>query len=104
VSEVSYPDARFAGLIRGPLACSHGPAGRLLIRAESWRDWAGAGLLVGKRTFGWPLLALNAKRELGRVRHALSQRTVAGTMTVMPPVQICPVPHPSAEGEPPGSS
>ena len=91
-------------LNRGPLAECHGSAVRLVTRAEAYQDWAGAGLLAGKRTFGWPMLALTAKRDLGKVRHALSQRTVAGTMVVTPPFHICSDPHPSAEGEPNGSS
>ena len=90
-------------LQKGPLAGAHAPAGRLLRRAEAWQDWARARQFTGERQFGWPLLALNAKRELGRVRHALSQRVVAGTMIVTPPIQIRTDHRLSMDGDPTGS-
>lgn len=42
-------------------------------------------VLYGQRRFGWPLMALHTQRELGPVRHAISQMVVAGTMTIFPP-------------------
>lgn len=42
-------------------------------------------LLYGQRRFGWPMMALQTQRELGPVRHAVSQMVVAGTMTIYPP-------------------
>lgn len=41
--------------------------------------------LLGTRSFGWPLMALQVQSSLGPCRHALSQMVVAGTMTVFPP-------------------
>jgi hypothetical protein len=45
-------------------------------------------LCRGVRTFGRPLMALVVKKELGNIRHALSQMVVAGTMSVPGPVTI----------------
>lgn len=42
-------------------------------------------ILLGVRSFGWPLMALQTQSSLGPCRHALSQMVVAGTMTVFPP-------------------
>ena len=49
-------------------------------------------VLYGQRRFGWPLMALHTQRELGPVRHAISQMVVAGTMTIFPPFVKPPVP------------
>jgi len=43
---------------------------------------------AGSRRWGKPLMALTVKKNLGKVRHALSQMVVAGTMTVQKPVQV----------------
>lgn len=62
---------------------------------------------VGVRQFGRPMMALHAKRELGPVRHALSQMVVAGTMVTQPPMTIRvglhhPTPEADGETSPPG--
>jgi len=42
----------------------------------------------GAHSFGRPMMALLAKKNLGPVRHVLSQMVVAGVMIVSPPVQV----------------
>ena len=42
-------------------------------------------LLTGPLQRMWPLIALTTQGQLGACRHAISQRTVAGVMTVFPP-------------------
>ena len=42
--------------------------------------------LHGYRIKRYPLLALTTQRSMGPSRHILSQRVVAGTMTVSPPL------------------
>lgn len=42
----------------------------------------------GAHSFGRPMMALMAKKNLGPVRHVLSQMVVAGVMIVSPPVQV----------------
>ena len=42
-------------------------------------------ILNGYRAKRYPLMALNTQRSMGPYRHILSQRVVAGTMTVHPP-------------------
>lgn len=42
----------------------------------------------GTHSFGRPMMALLAKKNLGPVRHVLSQMVVAGVMIVSPPVQV----------------
>ena len=51
-----------------------------------------------RAAFGRPMISLTTKRNMGPVRHILSQRVVAGMMTVSPPVQVrIPVPHDSVD-------
>jgi len=42
--------------------------------------------LHGYRVKRYPLMALTTQRSMGPSRHILSQRVVAGTMTVSPPL------------------
>lgn len=75
--------ARFQAVATGPTARHH------------------QNLLIGERQFGWPLMALRTKSELGPCRHALSQMVVAGTMTVFPPfMSKPPVPDTDKGGSP----
>lgn len=53
-----------------------------------------ASVLHGQRRFGWPMMALQTQRELGPVRHAISQMVVSGTMTIFPPWVKPPAPPP----------
>lgn len=85
-------------LQRSMLCHTHLRAGRLCRRGPAHRAWAGSSLLPGRRDFGWPMLSLQAQRELGSVRHALAQRVVAGTMTVTPPLLIQAPPRPEGSG------
>ena len=59
---------------------SEGRADLFLSRAAS--------VCRGRRQFGRPMMALNADKRLGPVRHALAQMVVAGTMVVEPPIQV----------------
>jgi hypothetical protein len=62
------------------------------VRLSDERDAALAekrtSLTCGRRQFGSPMMALQAKKSLGPCRHALTQMVVAGSMVVNPPVQI----------------
>ena len=44
-------------------------------------------VLNGARSIRYPFLALTTRRSMGPARHVLSQKVVAGTMTVHPPYQ-----------------
>ena len=82
-----------------PFSRAHVVAGRLCGRGPAFHAWDDAALLPGRRTFGWPLMALQAQRDLGPVRHALAQRVVAGTMTIHPPILIQAPPAPDSSGQ-----
>ena len=59
-------------------------------------------LLFGhQRGIKRPLIALTTKKEMGPVRHALSQMVVAGVMTVHPPVRPGAEPVKAAESSAP---
>lgn len=79
---------------RSPFRRDHASSGRLLGLATARTHLQRSGLLHGERQFGWPLMALRTQFEMGKVRHALSQRVVAGTMTVFPPFVPKPRPAP----------
>lgn len=51
--------------------------------------------LYGTRKVRFPLMALMTSQELGAVRHALSQRVVAGTLQISYPFRPKPVPKTS---------
>lgn len=86
---------------RSPFRRDHAASSRLLGLATARTSRERGGLLHGERSFGWPLMALRTRCDMGQVRHALSQRVVAGTMTVFPPFVPKPRPAPDEpESEP----
>ncbi len=42
----------------------------------------------GRRQYGRPMMAITVKKQLGPVRHVLSQMVVAGTVSVPDPVVV----------------
>ena len=75
-----------------PFAAFTAQQGRLH-RARSSVSWElRRSQTYGKRRLRFPLLSLQATQEMGPCRHALSQRTVAGFMTVHFPPPSEPVP------------
>lgn len=107
------PEAGVAPEPEGPRL--HAPSALEHAHAESCRlgeerDPAELGarrsLSYGPRGLKFPLLALQAEQQLGPVRHALAQRTVAGVMQVhFPPparavVRPAPAPGPGSTPSP----
>lgn len=81
-----------------PFAAHTAQQGRLH-RARSFLSWdIRHGPTFGNRRLRFPLLSLQASQELGPCRHALSQRTVAGFMTVHfpPPASPTQTPWPAS--------
>lgn len=70
---------------RSPFRRDHAASARLLGLAVARTAREHDRLLHGDRDFGWPMLALRTRFAMGPVRHALTQRVVAGTMTIFPP-------------------
>lgn len=69
-----------------PFRREHERAARLeTVARGNIKPGTASSVLVGKREFGWPLLALQVQTSIGPCRHALAQMVVAGTMTVFPP-------------------
>ena len=84
-------------MTRSPFRRDHAASAQFRALALSVSARVHDRVLHGERTFGWPVMALRTSFALGPVRHALSQRTVAGTMTVFPPILA----RPSAPAEGP---
>lgn len=79
--------------LESPLRRSYADAGRLARPHRGRLAWERRGLLRGEVEFGWPVLALHVRRDLGQVRHALSQRVVAGVLQVYLPPPVQPTAH-----------
>lgn len=85
---------------RSPFAARISDSGRLR-GARSFTSWAvRRGVMFGNRRLRFPLLALQVSQDLGPCRHALSQRTIAGFMTVHfpPPSTPSPARWPASPG------
>lgn len=89
---------------RSPFRQDHASSARLLGLATGRTRREHSRLLHGDRDFGWPMLALRTSFAMGAVRHALSQRVVAGTMTILPPFlrppPVAPLPATTPPPEP----
>lgn len=82
------PDAldRALGALRwSPLRQAHREAHRLLQELFLPRILQDRRMLYGRHLMRYPLMALLVSREMGPVRHAISQRTVAGTVLILAP-------------------
>lgn len=69
-----------------PLVANHQEATRLVPPARLQHLNRLRSLLFGRHLTRFPLMALTVSQDMGPARHAVTQRTVAGTVTFITPV------------------